>query len=411
MNTLTVVDARMGRGKTSAAIRYMNENKHEKRFMYVTPYLSEVKRIREECGFEEPEANEESSSKLAQLKALLHRKKNIATTHAMLTEFMDDEAFGLVEDGEYTLILDETIQSIDTVPVTAGDLDIMKSQNLISIDENCSVKWLNREYDGQYNNYKKMADDGGLFYAQSSMFFVTGVTKLLYFQDVYVLTYLFNGQPMKSCLDYFGHAYATVGVEEDELGFMFSSKPDMPPPADYRSLIHIIGDDRSGDIKEKKMNSVGENRTALSVSWFNRNGKSSREIKKLRGAMRKLAREFGTKNTIWTVFKDKARWFIGNDNRYSTSFVPINARATNNYREATTVAYLANRFINSNIVNFFTIRGVHMSQDDFALSEMLQFIWRSAIRDGKPITVYMPSKRMRDLLNKWIDEQATGLTA
>lgn len=45
MNTITVVDARMGRGKSSAAIRYMNRYKDSKRFLYITPYLDEVGRI------------------------------------------------------------------------------------------------------------------------------------------------------------------------------------------------------------------------------------------------------------------------------------------------------------------------------------------------------------------------------
>ena len=35
---------------------------------------------------------------------------------------------------------------------------------------------------------------------------------------------------------------------------------------------------------------------------------------------------------------------------------------------------------------------------------MLQFIWRSAIRDGKEIWIYIPSIRMRTLLKKWIKE-------
>ena len=49
-----------------------------------------------------------------------------------------------------------------------------------------------------------------------------------------------------------------------------------------------------------------------------------------------------------------------------------------------------------------------MDQDGYALSEMLQWIWRSAIRDGKEINLYIPSKRMRTLLTDWIDETSQG---
>ena len=37
---------------------------------------------------------------------------------------------------------------------------------------------------------------------------------------------------------------------------------------------------------------------------------------------------------------------------------------------------------------------------------MLQFIWRSAIRNGEEIWVYIPSIRMRSLLKKWIQENS-----
>ena len=62
MNTITVVDARMGRGKSSAAIRYMNRYKDSKRFLYITPYLDEVGRICERCDFDQPDSDHMSKS-------------------------------------------------------------------------------------------------------------------------------------------------------------------------------------------------------------------------------------------------------------------------------------------------------------------------------------------------------------
>lgn len=41
---IKVCDAIMGSGKSSAAITYMNEHPDDK-FIYITPYLNEVKRI------------------------------------------------------------------------------------------------------------------------------------------------------------------------------------------------------------------------------------------------------------------------------------------------------------------------------------------------------------------------------
>lgn len=43
-------------------------------------------------------------------------------------------------------------------------------------------------------------------------------------------------------------------------------------------------------------------------------------------------------------------------------------------------------------------------EDLFSLSAFLKWIWRSQIRDGQPIDIYIPSKRMRMLLKVWMDE-------
>ena len=63
-----------------------------------------------------------------------------------------------------------------------------------------------------------------------------------------------------------------------------------------------------------------------------------------------------------------------------------------------------NRFANPNIIQLFNKTGIEFDEDGYALSEMIQWIWRSAIREGKPIQLYIPSKRMRNLLIQWLDE-------
>ena len=54
----------------------------------------------------------------------------------------------------------------------------------------------------------------------------------------------------------------------------------------------------------------------------------------------------------------------------------------------------------------FTTNNIAVDEDGYALSEMLQFIWRSAIRNGEEIWVYIPSIRMRNLLKQWIEENS-----
>ena len=51
---------------------------------------------------------------------------------------------------------------------------------------------------------------------------------------------------------------------------------------------------------------------------------------------------------------------------------------------------------------FFAQHEIIMDADKYALSEMLQWIWRSKIRNGGEIWIYIPSKRMRKLLQEWL---------
>ena len=51
----------------------------------------------------------------------------------------------------------------------------------------------------------------------------------------------------------------------------------------------------------------------------------------------------------------------------------------------------------------FIKNDIEINDDKFALSELVQFIFRSAIRNGKEILIYLPSKRMRNILQDWIN--------
>lgn len=76
---------------------------------------------------------------------------------------------------------------------------------------------------------------------------------------------------------------------------------------------------------------------------------------------------------------------------------------TFNIKYRTSIAYPINKFMNSYIKTFFEQNNISVDEDGYATSEMLQFIWRSAIRDKKEIWIYVPSIKMRTLLEKWIE--------
>jgi hypothetical protein len=105
---------------------------------------------------------------------------------------------------------------------------------------------------------------------------------------------------------------------------------------------------------------------------------------------------------MWTTFKDFQKYLSGKG--YTKGFVSVNARATNEFRHKKNLAYCANIFLNPIIKQFFQTKDIKIYEEQYALSELVQWIWRSAIRDGNEINIYIPSSRMRELLIDWLKE-------
>jgi hypothetical protein len=61
-------------------------------------------------------------------------------------------------------------------------------------------------------------------------------------------------------------------------------------------------------------------------------------------------------------------------------------------------------------VNPISLRWLNADNAEFqaayALTEMVQWLWRSQIRRGKAVDVHMPSRRMREIIQRWLlDEE------
>ena len=141
------------------------------------------------------------------------------------------------------------------------------------------------------------------------------------------------------------------------------------------------------------------------MSWFNAN-KKTYKMSELQNNVRSFFRSHAKSSNdkaLWTTFKEYKKYVKGKG--FAAGFAPINSRATNEYGDKTAIAYIGNRYFKPTVKNFFTFNNMSVNQefeDKFALSELVQFVYRSAIRNGKPIDVYIPSKRMRDLFLEWL---------
>jgi SAM-dependent methyltransferase len=395
---LKVVDAGCGVGKTTAMINYINQDKDNNKFLYITPFLTEVERVKNACknkNFQEPA---ELPTKTEDLLRLVEKGYNIVSTHALFKK-LTDKVLDLTQFNDYVLIIDEAADVLEEIDITKNDLKTIITE-YTTIDDNNTVHWneWNNDYEGRFEDYKNMIQMGGVKAHRSdtgevvSLVWVFPISIFESFKEVYILTYMFNGQ--KAYYEYNKVNIIKLYVKN----FQLTTEPQIYNYEKQKKLITVIEDE--------KLNAIGNNRGSLSMSWFNRNAKTAL-IKQLQNNINNFFKNIvkGTpiNQKLWTTFKEYYEVVKGKG--YTNAFVPINIRATNDYKESTAVAYIANRYMKPTLKHFFEVSGIEVDEDTYALSELIQFIYRSAIRDGKPIKVYIPSKRMRELFIDWINKK------
>lgn len=398
---LYVVDAVMGSGKTSAAINYMNEAPFGQKFIFCTPLLSEVARIINACPqkrFKEPVVDSLNTTKLSSLKRLMRNNENIATTHSLLNNF-DDEARRLVSDKGYILVLDETLEQITTQSVNPTDKSaILGLYNKVSafgeltLNEGCTDSSIVK------NSWIRRCKEHRMYMSNNIILELLPIHTFIAFEQIILLTYMFQSSVMRCYFEYFGVSSTPLYIKGNEpSNFSFTKEYVNPKMQDFSKLINICANE--------KMNKIGKDRNSLSLAWYEKNSDFSELRRNTHNYFQNICKS-PSKNNIWTVFKAFECKVKGKG--YTKGFIPCIQRGTNEYRSRTTAAYLVNRFANPFVKNFFAGRGIVLDEDGFALSEMLQWLWRSAIRDGKRINLYIPSSRMRGLLVGWLNSNKEG---
>jgi hypothetical protein len=288
---------------------------------------------------------------------------------------------------------------VSEMDITRKDLDTLAKEYLV-IKEDMSVEWKEEQsdYEGRFTDYKNLVDLGGVKAYLSNSGQVTALINTFppeifqAFKEVYILTYMFNGQ--KAYYEYNNFDIQHLYVKD----FVLTTEPQRYNYEKTKELITVIQDE--------KLNAIGFDKHSLSMYWFQRNQNNiimQRLQNNINNFFKNIVKGTPVSDKIWTTYKEYKNVVKGKG--YVKAFVPMNMRATNNYKNTTAVAYIANRYMNPYLKNFFKNEGIAVDEDSYALSELIQFIYRSAIRDGKPITVYVPSKRMRDLLLDWINKK------
>ncbi|WP_246602558.1 hypothetical protein [Sporosarcina aquimarina] len=306
------------------------------------------------------------------------------------------------------------MDTIDEIKISKDDIKILLNSSdnegnpIISVGSKGRVKWNNHEYDsGNYQTIRNLAKAGNLvLFEDSKLYWLFPTDLFKAFSDVFILTYMFEGQIQCYYYRLFNMKFIYRSIVNDAyLGYHLTEYRGRVGEDRQRikSLINIYYSSLSDN---RDINKIGEKHNAFSKSYLavhlkNRHFKEM--IKKNSYNFYRHKMNCSTKQVIWTTFKDNQKSLAPMG--LKKSFVPLNARATNEYAAATTCIYLANRYMNPMIKRFFQSHGIKVDEDLFALAELLQWLFRSAIRNDEEIAVYIPSERMRTLLEMYLNNE------
>lgn len=412
---IKVYDALMGSGKTTKMINKIKESSLSSKFIYVTPLLSECHRIAgtepidygvndspvcDEYGnhiydnkhmlynrmFKHPKNNNNKGSKLLNLKNMVTYGENIVTTHALFRS-LDEDVLNILKFNNYTLIIDEVLTVFEIYTgFVESELKSLFEQKVLYVDsDGVTLRWDGSKFSAKNTKYdveQSLCDAGSLLYISGKVvLWELPPVVLKAFSEVWVCTYMFEGSYMKGYLDFHGVPY-----EVEKFG---------KSPKDFKELIKI---------EEGKINDVGESKTAMSFSMQTTNKAKCEQLRRGLNTFYKRYGESEVKDRLWTCFKVSKEKVKGKG--YTNQWLSKSTKATNRYSNCWVLAYTCNIFFNPMISRYLSMRGVKIEEDRYALSEMLQWIWRSRIRNNEPIVVYIPSSRMRKLLREWLEEDS-----
>lgn len=451
---IEIWDALPGSGKTLKMKRHIaSANTSTDKFICITPFLGELHRIAQttprplkkgedkslegktppirdrykqivykedtydktccikDFRFQQPEIKNSQGSKRESFKRLLSNKENIVSTHQLYQTFDKDT---LIDCEEYTLIIDEAISVYETYyelsakvvkeQIALGNMYLDEDGITIRmVDDSFNLKDIKNISDGSFDlkEYKILCDEGMLLLLHNSVV-MWKLPKELFnsFKKIIICTYQFRGSLLEAYL------------LQNNLKYKVDCWENKPS-----SIKHLI------NIYEGPLNQESDD-TLFHYSWYA--DSDNRDL------ARKLLNNYFTnvnkctsKDRLWTCYTTSITSNgtlvedINNEIgtlKYKKQWLAFNTKATNNYSDRHNVAYLVNLHYKPALRDL--INKVHATKDEelkkgfikrneelYAINEMIQFIWRSAIRNDEIVNVFIPSKRMRTLLKNWLDDK------
>lgn len=406
---IELLDSIMGSGKTQGVIQWMLNNPQNK-YLYVSPMLTEVEeRIPTACQaleFTYP-CTEEYKTKGQHLLKLLEEGCNVSFTHSLFTD-LTKQHLALIRKHEYVLVVDEEVAFIEPYKgnYSRDDIVSLEKAGHIRVEEDNlgRVVWQwyddNEMNDTAYSKLKRMSDLGMLYCAKRDRKIMVVHLPIELVQSsrrVILLTYLFNGSVMESFMD-------LKGIEIVPFKEVVPPKTTKDVLTKAKSLITFIDTTTTKAVSNLSMSST----------WYSKNATAA-DLEKVSNAIFSVYRKFGDKESfIFTAPKSLADYEYVKEERLKRNIIHkkmpkdvdwiyCGTKATNMWSHKSIAVHAYNRYVNTAIKAYLQDYGTPPDDDMFALSEMVQWIFRTCIRNDEPLQLCILNNRMKGLLCNWLN--------
>lgn len=433
MTIVVVRDELPGTGKSTRMIEEINHSPSDQKWIIVTPFLKECHRyagtlVDPESGDRQLPMKENGVvvytgqgcsasgrrlqhpvsgylSKVQNIGRLISEGKDIVTTHAALKLFTPDTIKD-VKDAGYRLVIDEELECIKPLPVYAWRRRMLLGSGMVYQDNLGLLRWseefpvetCTEDVDSMGYSWdmriKALCDNGSLVLIEDEkgerdlFIWEYPIEFIKAFDRIDVLTYMFNGSIFEKYLDYYGVVHQT------QYGIQL--------PDDPFKLINLVDN--------TKMNRIGQRENTFSSTDSQRYTKEHTVAKTIRANLGNFFNNatYGKSvpsERLWTCLNSAKPVFKGAG--YTKSHIAQNVKAVNDYVNTSQLAYVYNSYMHPEPYKYLKDRGEQYAPDTdrYALTEIVQWMYRSQIRRNDPINLYVPNSRMRHLLIDWMEGQ------
>ena len=401
-STITIRDYPCGSGKTTSMIEGFRS---DRKYLVIVPLLTEVDRVvqwSKSTPFQQPHANDNNApTKTESLESMVLQGQNIAATHSLFERFVPLARKELLSD--YDIIIDEVPEVVRSV-LSKSKVSIEEfylNTGYMTVDTKTGLvrptnKWWSMRDDVDdtlSTTILNYVNTGCLYLLEGHLFIWAMPMELLTARrTTTILTYKSEGSVLSSYLKRLDVSVEVANDNQREEAFT-KKAAELIIIKDIPALSRL-SPSHSGQV------------AGMSNSKYCRTVVNA--LKNLRGRQLK---DVPAENILITCAKDA--WYkkgnvdvagpfaSGSKLFKGANWVAKVTRGTNDYAHCSHLIYLYDQHMNPYVARWLEDNS-RAFDDAYALTEMIQWVWRSRVRNGQPITLYLPSLRMRQLIEEWL---------